>query len=267
MADKDEGESSGRRRGIQSIEIGMRIVDALAASEGPLPLSNIAQITDMAAPQVHRYLHSLIAAGTARQDPATGYYDLGPGVLRIGLAALARTDAFRIVDRVVESYVETSGQTVQIAALGPTGPTIVRIYQGRPALLTTLQVGVVLPLTASATGRVFLAFAPPAETAAAIANEGGNGMDRATLDDLRARIRRDGRSVETGSVIPGLRATAFPIFDLQGRAILVATVLGLADSWNEQIARDVEHLGVLCTQISAELGWLEERHRPALGEG
>jgi DNA-binding IclR family transcriptional regulator len=267
LTDKDEAESSGRRRGIQSIEIGMRIVDVLAASEGPLPLSNIAQITGMAAPQVHRYLHSLIAAGTARQDLATGHYDLGPGVLRIGLAALARTDAFKIVDRVVESYVETSGQTVQIAALGPTGPTIVRIYQGRPALLTTLQVGVVLPLTASATGRVFLAFAPPAETAAAIANEGVSGLDRATLDELRAAIRQDGRSVETGSVIPGLRATAFPIFDLQGRAILVATVLGLVDNWNEQIAHDVEHLGALCRQMSAELGWLEIGHQPIMDEG
>lgn len=267
MTDKDEAESSGRRRGIQSIEIGMRIVDALAASEGPLPLSTIAQITDMAAPQVHRYLHSLIAAGTARQDPATGYYDLGPGVLRIGLAALARTDAFKIVDRVVESYVETSGQTVQIAALGPTGPTIVRIYRGRPALLTTLQVGVVLPLAASATGRVFLAFAPPAETAAAMEAEGSDGIDRVILDDLRARVRHDGRSVETGSVIPGLRATAFPIFDLQGRAILVATVLGLVDNWNDQIAEDVAHLGVLCRQISAELGWLEGGHQPSLSEG
>lgn len=261
MTDKDEAESSGRRRGIQSIEIGMRIVDALAASEGPLPLSTIAQITDMAAPQVHRYLHSLIAAGTARQDPATGYYDLGPGVLRIGLAALARTDAFRIVDRVIGSYVETSGQTVQISALGPTGPTIVRIYRGRPALLTTLQVGVVLPLTGSATGRVFLAFAPPAETAAAMTYENGDGMDRSAVDDMRICVRRDGRSVETGSVIPGLRATAFPIFDLQGRAILVATVLGLVDNWNEEIAQFVEHLGVLCNQISAELGWLENGHR------
>ncbi|MDF0546254.1 MULTISPECIES: IclR family transcriptional regulator [Sphingobium] len=261
MADKDEGEGSGRRRGIQSIEIGMRIVDALAASEGPLPLSSIAQITDMAAPQVHRYLHSLIAAGTARQDPATGHYDLGPGVLRIGLAALARTDAFRIVDRVIGSYVETSGQTVQISALGPTGPTIVRIYRGRPALLTTLQVGVVLPLAGSATGRVFLAFAPPAETAAAMTYEGSDGMERAALDDMRSSVRREGRSVEPGSLIPGLRATAFPIFDLQGRAILVATVLGLVNDWNPKIAQLVGQLGGLCKQISAELGWLDEGHR------
>jgi DNA-binding IclR family transcriptional regulator len=261
LADNIQNDGGGRRRGIQSIEIGMRIIDVLAASQSPLPLGSIAQATGMAAPQVHRYLHSLIAAGTARQDSATGRYDLGPGVLRIGLAALARTDAFRIVDRVIGDYVETSGQTVQISALGPTGPTIVRLYRGRPALLTTLQVGVVLPLVGSATGRVFLAFAPPAETAAAMEHECGHGPDQnpsqEDIDALHVDVRRDGRAVETGSLIPGLRATAFPIFDLQGRSILVATALGLVGDWNDDVARDIGNLGELCRQISAELGWMD----------
>jgi DNA-binding IclR family transcriptional regulator len=261
----DEEEGGSRRRGIQSIEIGMRILEALASSATASPLSAVAHVVGMPAPQVHRYLQSLISSGMARQDAASGRYDLGPAALRLGLVALSRTDVFRIVDRVVSDFVERSGQTVQISALGPTGPTIVRIYNGRPALLTTLHVGAVLPLLSSATGRVFLAFVPASEVAALVDHEvqqePGLGASMARLCE---EVRAHGRAVESGTVIPGLHATSYPIFDLQGRALLVATALSLEKSAGSD-ADTVKELGELCRQISAELGWLDARapERPA----
>jgi DNA-binding IclR family transcriptional regulator len=255
LAENDENVGNARRRGIQSIEIGMRILEALGAS-GASSLSGLAQAVDMPAPQVHRYLQSLITSGMARQDIASGRYDLGSAALRLGLIALARTDAFKIVDRVIDEFVERTGQTVQISALGPMGPTIVRLYNGRPSLLTTLHVGAVLPFSTSATGRVFLAFIPGSETADLINVERQYAaVDSLSIDQIRATVRTAGKAVETGTVIPGLHATAFPIFDLQGRAILVATALTSAatvDSREEMIAE----LGALCHHISAEMGWL-----------
>ena len=260
MAAQDDDDSNQRRRGIQSIEIGMRILDALARSEGPAPLSAIAQAAGMAAPQVHRYLQSLIASGMARQEPGSSRYDLGPAALRIGLAALARTDVFKVVDRVIDEFVDRSGQAVQIAALGPTGPTVVRIYNGRPPLLTTLHVGAVLPLLTSATGRVFLAFVPASETSVLVESEQRTYPALSvTIPELRDSIRARGHSVETGTVIPGLNATAFPIFDLQGRALLVATAL-VTEATAPSRADAVKELGELCRQISSDLGWLPDKH-------
>jgi DNA-binding IclR family transcriptional regulator len=256
MAAKEQESRTSSRRGIQSIEIGMRILEALTAHGGAAPLSVIAQLTGIPAPQVHRYLQSLIAAGMARQDTTSGHYDLGRSALRMGLAALSRTDAFKVVDRVVGEFVERTGQTVQIAALGPTGPTIVRIYNGRPALLTTLHVGAVLPMLASATGRVFLAFVPASETIALVETELRSARTGTkTLDHIREQVRKDQKAVETGTVIPGLRATAFPIFDLQGRAILVATALMSEAKENPGTTAVVEDLQRLCTEMSEELGW------------
>jgi DNA-binding IclR family transcriptional regulator len=252
-----ENGSTTRRRGIQSIEIGMRILEALGAAGGASPLSAIAQAVGMPAPQVHRYLQSLITSGMARQDAASGRYDLGSAALRLGLVALARTDAFKIVDRVIDGFVERTGQTVQIFAFGPMGPTIVRVYNGRPALLTTLHVGSVLPLATSATGRIFLAFMPGSETADLLKSERNDvSADRSSLNHICATIRAEGKAVETGRVIPGLHATAFPILDLQGRATLVATALvseAAADGAREDA---VAELGALCRHISAEMGWL-----------
>lgn len=255
---EDDDIAAPRRRSIQSIEIGMRIVEALGAL-GPSPLGAIAQGVGMPGPQVHRYLQSLIASGMARQDPASGHYDLGPAALRLGLVALSRTDVFKIVDRDISAFVERSGQTVQISALSATGPTIVRIYNGRPALLTTLHVGAILPLLSSATGRVFLTFVPPSETVALVTSEQKRTpVKPSELSEIRETIEQAGRAVESGTVIPGLHATAYPIFDLQGRATLVATAL---TAIGDVAAREasVQELGTLCLQISAEVGWLAPR--------
>jgi DNA-binding IclR family transcriptional regulator len=257
MSSDDHDSARSRRGGIQSIEIGMRILEVLAAHRSATPLSAVAQATAMPAPQVHRYLKSLIVAGMARQDQATGRYDLGPAALRIGLAALSRTDAFTVVDRAVSEFVERTGQTVQIAALGSMGPTVVRIYNGRPALHTTLHVGSVIPLVTSATGRIFLAFAPPSETIGLVAEELQTTPAKAAavLDGIRTSMGERRADVESGTVIVGLQATAFPILDLQGRAILVATALSSQGSTPSPQPGAIEELGLLCRSMSVELGW------------
>lgn len=258
MAQQDDEPGPARRRGIQSIEIGVRILEALGASGGASSLSAIAQAVGMAPPQVHRYLQSLIVSGMARQDIATGRYDLGSAALRLGLVALARNDIFKIVDRVIGEFVGRTGQTVQISALGPLGATIVRLYNGRPALLTTLHIGAVLPLSTSATGRVFLAFVPAPETADLLGLELQEGPEApSSINKILSAIREDGKAVESGTVIPGLHATAFPIFDLQGRALLVVTGLALLASADSREGAMIE-LGEICRHVSAEMGYLPE---------
>jgi len=55
------------RRGIQSIEIGFRILDYLRTELRPVPLKMIAVNTGMSAANVHYYLVSFQAVGIVRQ--------------------------------------------------------------------------------------------------------------------------------------------------------------------------------------------------------
>jgi DNA-binding IclR family transcriptional regulator len=250
------GEAAGRRRGIQSVGIGLRVLQSLSSLGGPSSLSVISQACDMAAPQVHRYLQSLIMAGMARQDAATGRYDLGPAAIKLGLAALARTDAFRLVDSLISDFCLRTGQTVLIAALGPLGPTIVRWYAGSPTVATSLSVGSVLSLIHSATGRIFVAFAAPAETQDLVAKElRRSPLTRAELDALCDGVRNGGRAGVSGTMIPGLCAAAFPIFNLQGRPILSATLLWPETLADPDQAAFGDELADICRQISSQLGW------------
>lgn len=253
MRDNDDG---GRRRGIQSVEIGMHVLQALVTLGSASPLSAIAQAADISPSQAHRYLASLIATGMAQQNGQTGRYDLGPAALQLGLGALARIDAFQMTDAAISAFVERTGQTVQVAALGPLGPTIIRWLMGRPPVMTSFNVGSVLPLLTSATGHVFLSFCPPSYTDHLLAAElAGSTLDAAYVAAVRHDVRGAGCARVEGTMIPGLRATAFPIFDLQGRAILSATALAPGTAIAATGAAMEAELGALCGQLSRQLGW------------
>lgn len=247
-----------RRNGIQSLEIGLKVLDTLVSLGQPSSLSTIAQGADMSASLTHRYLTSLINAGMAKQDETNGRYRLGPATMRLGLATLARTDPFATADQMVGAFSRESGATIQIAALGPMGPTIVRWFAGSPPLATSLAVGSLLPLIGSATGNVFLAYTPEAETHIMVQREitAGRAPSNIDIDEIRRLVTADGFAHVSATVIPGLRATSMPILDIQGRAVLSATLLNLETvdpAWELTVRRQLTDV---CRRVSESIGYL-----------
>lgn len=247
---------SERRQGIQSVGIGLRVLDVLAAQDSAQPLGAIAVASDLSPSQAHRYLASLVAAGMARQDAATGRYDLGPAALRLGLGALARVDAFHEANLAITEFTQETGRTVQMASLGPNGPIVVRWAMGSPPVATSLLVGSALPLLRSATGHVFLAFRPDSHTRHMVRRETAEsrGLEPVDVDALRTRVRGAGFSSVSGSLIPGLRATAVPIFDLQEEAVMTATVLATSAFKPEHDDAVRERLIEVCEGVTAAIG-------------
>jgi DNA-binding IclR family transcriptional regulator len=254
ITDEEEAKDGKRRAGIQSVEIGLGVLKALASLRGPAPLSAVVARCGLSPSQTHRYLASLIASGMARQD-GSGAYDIGPGALQLGLAAMARMDIFREADDALARFVADTGRTVLLAALGPAGPTIVRWHAGFPPLVTSLRVGSVLPLLRSATGWVFLAHLPEQQLADLIMAEVTSGADLTPVNipELREKSCQDGHAFVDGTFLPGLRAFAFPIFDAQGHPALVATMLSSEIFSREADEAAVAALKTLCANVSMTL--------------
>ncbi|WP_253717875.1 IclR family transcriptional regulator [Sphingomonas sp. AP4-R1] len=161
-----------------------------------------------------------------KQEQRSGSYDLDSGAIRIGLAALARIDVFRMADEVFRDFAQSTGRTLLVAIWGDAGPTIVRWFDGSPPVITSLAIGSVLPLLRSATGRVFYAFGDRAHV---------DRLEHGAMEDelhfvrdaesIREQVAAELVAVVRGDLIPGLRAAAAPVFDLQGRLVLVASAL------------------------------------------
>ncbi|NIJ08519.1 DNA-binding IclR family transcriptional regulator [Sphingomonas vulcanisoli] len=244
-----DGQGSDRR-GIQSIEIGLRVIDALRTSPGPLSLKALAAAADLPISNCHRYCVSFVRSGYMQQHTPSGRYDLGPRLLQAGLAALARIDAVAIATEALEALVDETGSTGQLAVWGDRGPTVIRWIAGRAAVRASITVGAVLPLLTSATGRVFLGFLPRRQTAALAAHEAmAGGGDP---DALAAQVSALGTGHVSNDHIPGLSAVAAPILDAFGEAAAVVTLVGA----REGIAQHaVERLRVAAATASARLGW------------
>jgi DNA-binding IclR family transcriptional regulator len=220
------------QQGIQSIEVGARILQALAQAPRPQMLRDLAAAAQMPAAKAHRYLVSFTRMGLVEQQADSGLYDLGSFALELGLGALARLEPVTLSGPALAELREETGQTVALAVWGNHGPTIVRWLGADTPVSASLRVGAVMPLTRSATGGAFLSFLPTETTQLWVkkeltdhARQGLSPTTREEVDHLIAQTRRRGFA-STSEFIPGISGIASPVFDHTGAMTLALVALG-----------------------------------------
>ena len=249
-ANADTALPPAARRGIQSVNIGFRVLAALATEPEAATLGAVARRSNLSPSQAHRYLASLVTSGMARQDPSSGRYELGSQAIQIGLAALARTDVFAQTDPAIAAFTRETGRTTLVAARGPFGPTIVRWHAGRTPVTTSLSVGSTLPFLGSATGHVFLSFMSRQEMAGAVEHNKRGGDAEA----IRKRVRAAMSASVDEMLIPGLRAVAVPVLDIQEHAALVVTVMATPAFDRRDDDAVVAKLKATCCSLTEKIG-------------
>ena len=235
------------------MEIGLHVLSHLAASGAPTSLTNLARRSKMSPSQTYRYLASLVATKMARQDPATGYYDLASGALQLGLSALMRLDVFAGADEAFAALSRKTGRTCLISVWGDAGPIIVRWYPGIPPVITPLYIGSTLPLLQTAAGHVFFAFGNTDVMEAAARREIKRTGIKVDLKGLRRKVRQAGGSAIDSIMIPGLHAAAAPIFDLQGQLALVGTAVAPVSAGSSD-GGAIKKLHEACRQVTEGIG-------------
>ena len=194
------------RRGIQSIDTGIRLLEVLQNADGPLALKDLSAQSDLDPSGAHRYLASFVRCGLVRQE-ADSRYDFGPLALQIGLAAMRRIEPVQLAEQALPELVAETGYTALLAVWSNRGPTVVRWQRSREPLVTNLGLGSVLPISRSAAGTVLVAFLPQAVTAEALAAEARESVDR-EASSARSSARKTRQAYADNTVIPGLAAAA-----------------------------------------------------------
>ncbi len=261
---KKRASRSRQPRGIQSIDIGFSVLDCLASASQPLPLRDIAKATGMTPSKVRFYLVSFLNLRVVSQDPGDGRYNLGPGAIKLGLAALEQFDVITASRRELFELAEKLGFTAFLAVWGNHGPTIVFRVDGRNKTVLEVRVGSVMPLLRSALGRTFLAYLPRSTTASLLRAEmsdrtpGGRQpkLTRRHVEELIARTRAHGMAVASGTVLADFTAIAAPVLDHAGFPVAAISVIGAIglfdDSYKGKPARMLKEA---TSKLSAQVGW------------
>lgn len=245
------------QQGVQSVEIGLRLVRHLAQRPGPLALKDLAKSAGMPAAKAHRYLVSLIRAGLAEQDRESGRYRLGPLALELGLAALRELDVLKFGAEALADLRAAIDETVLIAVWGNKGPVVARWEESSRPVATNVRAGWVMPLVNSATGRCFVAYLPEIATRAMLEDELAlKPEERAAYPGRLAEIRAHGLSRVEGDLLRGVASVAAPVFDRDGAIVAVIAALGLQGAFDT--AWDGAYAGAVkdaAAKLSARLGF------------
>nr|WP_238285354.1 IclR family transcriptional regulator [Caballeronia novacaledonica] len=255
--DANDAAEEKTRSGIQSIEVGFRLLDVLTNEPRAMMLRDLAQRAGMSPAKAHRYLVSFLRLGVASQDPVSGRYELGGFALQMGLARLARVDGVRLARIALAEMRDRLDQTVGIAVWGNQGPTVVHWMESSHPAKASLKLGDVMPLLSSATGLLFAAYLPRSKTQAMLDRElAAMKQTMADVEPLLAEVREHGAARVEGMLLPTIHAFCTPVFDSTGELALGLIALGHEGTFDTRWDGEIDSALRECARgLSYELGY------------
>ena len=247
--------------GTETVDLSLRLLEFLARSGAPVGVSDLARQFEASKATLYRHLQALARNDFVRQDPATQRYSAGIKLFilgerlreRFGILAVARGEMARLRDDTAHEVTLTALVDDQVVVLDLIhGPSFVNIGT---------QVGTVLPLYASAHGKVALAFGPE-DLLKRCLSRPMKGLTphtvctRAGVERAVAQVRSRGWATSANQVIEGINGLAAPIFGhtggYAGAISIVGTVQTVPGTPPPEQIRAVKRAAA---EVSRNLGW------------
>ena len=209
--------------GIDSIEIAGEILSQLANFGRPAGLDALSGRCRLSPCTVHRYLSSLATLGFTFQHVKSGYYSLGRNAAGIGLEQQHNVQIDEVVEGLPE-LVRKIHHHVFLSTWTETGPTVVKWEQSDDPIVIATHMGEVLPMTNSASGRLFAAFLNPAITKEVIEQQSrsrGDSCADESFQSVLKSVRRQRVAVSRGEIESEITTIGVPIVDGKGSAVVV----------------------------------------------
>ena len=208
--------SNKNQSGVQSLEIGLSVLDVLINHNEPMMLKDIAQAIKMHPAKCHRYLVSLIRKSYARQL-SDGRYGLGDRVNALGHTGFNQNNILERLTHIANKIKDTLNCGVQIAKWFSEGPIIIQSVEPDSPISIITRIGSRMPLTTSATGQLFASYQADAVIQPLVIAEWQTG-DQADIAEkwqnfsqLQAKIRTQGYATVTGDMLMGINAITIPV--------------------------------------------------------
>ncbi|MFI6574314.1 IclR family transcriptional regulator [Nocardiopsis sp. NPDC050513] len=255
---------------IQSIERAAAILRLLASGARGLSLAEISRSLELPKGTALGILRTLQHVGFVEQDPESGRYRLGGGMLSLGTRYLdgneLRTRALNWAD----TLASRSGESVRIGTLHKSQVLVVHHVFRPDSTRQTLDVGDLLPLHATAIGKVLMAYDPlavPEEDTPASESDGVVSLpvftrhtivSPAALEEQLAEVRDNGWAWEAEELVEGEVSIAAPIRDRRGVTVGGIGVRGaverLAGEDGKPDMEQVSYVRDAARAISRDLG-------------
>ncbi|MEH7416092.1 IclR family transcriptional regulator C-terminal domain-containing protein [Neobacillus drentensis] len=236
---------------IQSLQVGMGIVDLIAKQGMPLKFTDIHDLTKVTKSNLYKYLNTFTQLGILYRYKDSGEYVLGSRLIEYGMSAV---DQENVIDRITPYLQDINmkcSSTVLFSSWTHNGPMVVKEINTNRGFNIGAQKGTLLPIHSS-TGKLFMAFMDehlirewkekefmqlPSERVSKLEEE------RRFIQERKIAFARE-------PLVSSVSSVSFPVFNFKEKLLGAVTIVG----FSELIPQDEENeLSQYLIQISKEL--------------
>ena len=199
---------------VQLVDRVFQLLEHLADAENALSLSELAQLTDLPMPTIHRLLRSLVGQGYVQQEPSKRYA-LGPRLIRLGESASRNLGSW--VEPALAKLVAEFGETTNMAMLKGDACVYVAQVPSPQSMRMFTEVGRVVLLHCTGVGKALLSTLSDDQVLGILGRAGMPTRTPHTITEPEAmlgelRVIRDrGYAVDEGEQELGVRCVAVPV--------------------------------------------------------
>lgn len=209
--------------GVQSLDRAFALLEALADAGGSARLSELAAVTGLPLPTIHRLVRALVGNGYLRQEPSRRYA-LGPRLIPLGDRAARMLGSWAVPH--LAELVAQIGETANMAMLeGDLAVYVAQVPSAHSMRMFT-EVGRRVSAHSTGVGKALLSQLPDDEVRELLRRTGMPARTARTitspdalLADL-AQVRVRGYAMDDAEYEPGVCCAAVPVPDAPARVAI-----------------------------------------------
>lgn len=235
-----------------TVDRAIAVLHTLAEAPGDLGNNEISRRTGVNPSTVSRLLATLATDELVTRVADTGRFRLGPRLVELGNAALARIDLRQLCRPHLEALTEKTGETATLSVPYQQGTITVDFVQSPSSVRSVAQVGRPSVAHATATGKVFLAYSGKAPPTPMAPYTSRTVTDPAELAAQLRQVGRRGWAQVVGEREEDLNALAAPVLAAAEGLVGVVGLQGPAGRFGPRVMRGaVDVLLGHCAELSS----------------
>jgi len=218
-----------------SVKKAFQILRSISDTERGLGISELSKSLGISKSTVHGVTSALEEVGAIIRNPITKRYNLGYTIVDLVKKGLSRIPLREVAIRHMERLMEETGETVFLGILTDDSIFILDVVESNKELKITSPSGTKIPLSAGATGKLFLAYMEEKGAIRYLTSRGLVKYTENTITDLNRylneikEVRKKGFAIDREEYLQGVKAVA-AIIKTEGPILAAIWVVGFSSS-------------------------------------
>ena len=227
---KDSG--SSLTRPVPAVEKAIEILQAFRDGHTQYGPAELGRMLNANRSTIFHILRTLQSYGFLQRDETTKKFKLGYALVELGQRVLRSMDLRSLAKPVMQELMDETGEMVVLSVPDRDSALVVELVESRGSVRTTISVGTRLPASATADGKVLLAWRPEEDLEAILRRRAPRRFTEASITDMDAlrqelgTVRKRGYALDNEEYAAGVRGISAPIRDIRSLVIAAITLAG-----------------------------------------